>query len=128
MRRLLPLVLVLGLSLAQGLPQVREVDEGTVYWFLVNQAQEVFAVGVPPERIGDALKGKRVTLVLGSERPPAWAREARVVRLGGTPFSGGFLLVNGRYLVGQKSRTLWLILDSPQVVAILMGYFSPLVR
>ncbi|WP_114313561.1 hypothetical protein [Thermus caldifontis] len=132
MRRWLPLlVLLLGVGLAQGLPQVREVDEDTFYWFVVNQVREAFVVGLPPERIGEALKGKRVTLVLGSERPSAWAREAKVVRLGGSPFSGGFILADGRWFLGrkvEKGKAVWVIVDSPQVVAVLRGYFSLAVR
>jgi len=122
---------ILGLTLAQSLPQVREVDEDSLYWFIVNRVQEAFVVGLPPERVGEALRRKRLTLVLGREAPPAWAREARVVRLGGTPFSGTFILADGRWFLGRKAgqgKPVWVIVESPEVVAVLRGYFGAVVR
>ena len=57
--------------------------------------------------------------------------DREVVRLGGTSFSGGFLLADGRWFAGRKverGKAVWTLVDSPQVVAVLLGYFSPLVR
>ncbi|WP_135256420.1 hypothetical protein [Thermus caldilimi] len=121
----------LGLAVAQGIPQVREVDEDQAYWFVVNRVREAFVVGLPPEQVGEALRTKKVTLVLGTEAPPKWAQGARVVRLGGTPFSGMFILADGRFFLARKmerGRVVWLIVESPEVVAVLRGYFSVVVR
>lgn len=131
MRRLFLLFPLLLLALAQGVPQVREVDEDTLYWFLVNNTREVLVVGLPPARVGEALRDKKVVFLLGTEKPPAWAKEAKVVRLGGGPLSGFFLLADGRFFVGRKEakgKAVWVIVDSPQVAAVIQGYLVPFLR
>ena len=110
-----------------GMPQVREVDENTLYWFLVNRVNQVVVLGLPPERIGRALENKKVTLLLGNEKPPAWAGKARVVRMGGGPMGGVLLLADNQFLVGRKAekgREVWLIVESPPMVQIIQGYFQ----
>lgn len=121
--RLLALALALLPALAQPLPQVRELTERELYWFLVNRTQAVQVVGLPPASLGEALRGKRLTLVLGREAPPAWAQGARVHRLGGTPLSGWFLLADGRFFVGPKGQG-YVVVESPEVVAVLWGYLG----
>ncbi|WP_342664353.1 hypothetical protein [Thermus islandicus] len=115
--------LLLSLALAQGLPQVRELPPRELYWFLVNRVQEAMVVGLPPEGLGEALKGKRLTLVLGREALPSWARGARAVRLGGSLVAGWFLLADGRFFVAPKGQA-YLVVESPEVVAVLRGYFA----
>ncbi|GGN00046.1 hypothetical protein GCM10007092_12540 [Thermus composti] len=122
-RLLALLFLALAPALAQGLPQVRELSERELYWFLANRTQEVVAVGLPPASLGEALKEKRLTLVLGREVPPPWARGAKVVRLGGTPMAGWFLLADGRFFVAPKGAA-FVVVESPEVVAVLRGYFA----
>ncbi|MGC8968932.1 MAG: hypothetical protein ACP5JV_11655, partial [Thermus sp.] len=117
------LLLMLAPALAQGLPQVRELAGRELYWFLVNRVQEATVVGLPPASLGEALKEKRLTLVLGREAPPSWARGARVVRLGGTPMAGWFLLADGRFFVAPKGEA-FVVVESPEVVAVLRGYFG----
>lgn len=110
-----------------GMPQVREVDEDTLYWFLVNRVDRVIVLGLPPERIGRALENKKVTLLLGSEKPPVWAAKARVVRLGGGPMGGVLILADNQFLIGRKverRREVWLIVDSPPMVQVVQGYFQ----
>lgn len=116
-------LLFLSPALAQGIPQVQELSERELYWFLVNRTQEVRVVGLPPAPLGEALKGKRLTLVLGREAPPPWAQGARVHRLGGTPLSGWFLLADGRYFVGPKGGR-YVVVESPEVVAVVWGYLG----
>ncbi|AEG34744.1 hypothetical protein Ththe16_2391 (plasmid) [Thermus thermophilus SG0.5JP17-16] len=122
-RLLALLFLALGPALAQGLPQVRELSERELYWFLANRTQEVVAVGLPPASLGEALKEKRLTLVLGREAPPPWARGAKVVRLGGTPMAGWFLLADGRFFVAPKGGK-YVVVESREVAATLYGYFA----
>ena len=110
-------------ALAQGLPQVRELSERELYWFLANRTQEVVAVGLPPASLGEALKEKRLTLVLGREAPPPWARGAKVARLGGTPMAGWFLLADGRFFVAPKEGK-YVVVESREVAATLYGYFA----
>jgi hypothetical protein len=110
-------------ALAQGLPQVRELSERELYWFLANRTQEVVAVGLPPASLGEALKEKPLTLVLGREAPPPWARGAKVVRLGGTPMAGWFLLADGRFFVAPKGGK-YVVVESREVAATLYGYFA----
>lgn len=117
-------LLALAPALAQGLPGLREGSLEEAYWFIANRTQEVLVVGLPPEPLVKALEGKRLTLLLGSEKPPAWARDARVVRLGGSPMGGFLLLADGRYFVAQRDPKTWVMLENPQVVAVLWGYFS----
>jgi len=112
-----------GLSLAQGLPRVQELEEREVYWFLANRVKEVVSVGLPPKGVAEALKEKRLTLVLGREEVPSWAKGARVHRLGGTPMSGWFLLGDGRFFVAKKEGK-YLVLESPETVAVIWGYLS----
>ncbi len=121
--RLLALFLALAPALAQGLPQVRELSGRELYWFLANRTREVVAVGLPPASLGEALKEKRLTLVLGREAPPSWARGAKVVRLGGTPMAGWFLLADGRFFVAPRGEA-FVVVESPEVVAVLRGYFA----
>ncbi|RTH01843.1 hypothetical protein CSW50_08780, partial [Thermus scotoductus] len=77
MRGFLFLFVLLGLGFAQGVPQVREVDENTLYWFLVSRVNEVVVFGLPPVRLGEALRDKKVTLALGNEAVPSWAQRAK---------------------------------------------------
>jgi hypothetical protein len=122
--RLLALALaLLSSALAQGIPQVRELSERELYWFLANRTQEVRVVGLPPASLGEALKEKRLTLVLGREAPPSWARGAKVVRLGGTPMAGWFLLADGRFFAAPRGEA-FVVVESPEVVAVLRGYFA----
>ncbi len=121
--RLLALFLALAPALAQGLPQVRELSGRELYWFLANRTREVVAVGLPPASLGEALKEKRLTLVLGREAPPSWAPGAKVVRLGGTPMAGWFLLADGRFFVAPRGEA-FVVVESPEVVAVLRGYFA----
>lgn len=111
----------LVLALAQGLPQVKALGERDLYWFLVNRVSEVKVVGVPPAALGEALKEKRLTLVLGVEKVPEWAKGARVYRLGGGPLSGWFLVADGRYFVGPGEKG-YVVVESPEVVAVVWGY------
>jgi len=122
-RALALLFLLVGLSLAQGLPRVQELSEREVYWFVVNRVKEVVSVGLPPKGLSEALKEKRLTLVLGREEVPSWAKGAKVYRLGGTPMSGWFLLADGRFFVAKKEGK-YLVLESPEVVAVIWGYLS----
>ncbi|WP_236622582.1 Beta-galactosidase C-terminal domain [Thermus tengchongensis] len=105
--RLLALALALLPALAQPLPQVRELTERELYWFLVNRTQAVQVVGLPPASLGEALKGKRLTLVLGRENPPAWAQGARVYRLGGRPFPGGSSWPMAGSSWGPRGKGTW---------------------
>lgn len=123
MRRLLAVLTLLSLGLAQGVPQVREVDENTAYWFLVSRVNEVVVLGLPPARIAEALVNKKVTLVLGSEAVPSWAQKARVVRLGGGRMGGVLILGDMRFLVAPKGKG-WVILDHPGTVTVLWGYLG----
>lgn len=123
MRRLLAVLTLLSLGLAQGVPQVREVDENTAYWFLVSRVNEVVVLGLPPARIAEALVNKKVTLVLGNEAVPSWAQKARVVRLGGGRMGGVLILGDTRFLVAPKGGK-WVILDHPATVAVLWGYLG----
>lgn len=130
-RALLSLVVLLGLALAQGLPQVKEMDDGKAYSFLLHRTRSLFVVGLPPKGFEKALVGKEVVLVLGGEAPPAWAKGMKVVRLGGTSMSGSFILADDRYFIGrkeEKGKTVWVVVDSPYVVAVLRGYFSLALR
>lgn len=126
-------LLFLGLALAQGLPSVHTLSEREAYWFLVNRTREVLVVGLPPASFGEALREKRTTLVLGRENPPSWAQGARVVRLGGSPMAGWFLLADGRYFLAPKAVHLgeggpkegkYMVVESREVVATLYGYFA----
>lgn len=124
MRRAWALLVFLGLAgLAQGIPQVQEVGEREV-GELLARTREVISLGLPPESLREALEGKRLTLVLGSEAPPGWAK-GRVVRLGGGRMGGVILLADGRYFIGRKERGRWAVVDSPHLVAVLLGYFAP---
>lgn len=114
---------LLSLGFAQGVPQVREVDEDTAYWFLVSRVNEVVVLGLPPARIAEALVNKKVTLVLGNETVPSWAQKARVVRLGGGRMGGVLILGDMRFLVASKGKG-WVILDHPGTVAVLWGYLG----
>jgi hypothetical protein len=116
-------LLFLGLALAQGVPRVQEVGEREAYWFLVNRTREVLVVGLPPAALAEALKDKRLTLLLGREAPPSWARGARVIRLGGSPMAGWFLLADGRYFLAPKEGK-YVVVESREVVATLYGYFA----
>lgn len=128
MIRILGILLLLGVALAQaGLPGYREVDRGTAYWFLVNRVGEALVIGLPPVEIGRALENKQVTLILGGESPPAWASRWKVIRLGGSRMSGVLVLGEGRFLVARKEvrgKESWVILENPQVVQVLQGYFQ----
>lgn len=128
MIRILGILLLLGVALAQaGPPGYREVDRGTAYWFLVNRIGEALVIGLPPVEIGRALENKQVTLILGSEPPPAWASRWKVIRLGGSKMSGVLVLGEGRFLVARKEvrgKESWVILENPQVVQVLQGYFQ----
>lgn len=123
MRGFLFLFVLLGLGFAQGVPQVREVDENTLYWFLVSRVNEVVVFGLPPVRLGEALRDKKVTLVLGNEAVPSWAQRAKVVRLGGGRMGGVLILGDTRFLVAPKGGK-WVILDHPATVAVLWGYLG----
>jgi hypothetical protein len=123
MARLLLALLTASLALAQGLRRVHTLAEREAYWFLTNRTQEVLVVGLPPAALGEALKGKRLTLVLGRENPPSWAQGARVVRLGGSPMAGWFLLADGRYFLAPKEGK-YMVVESREVVATLYGYFA----
>ena len=123
MARLLLALLAASLALAQGLPSVHTLSEREAYWFLVNRTREVLVVGLPPASLGEALKEKRLTLVLGREAPPPWAQGARVVRLGGGPMAGWFLLADGRYFLAPKEGK-YMVVESREVVATLHGYFA----
>jgi hypothetical protein len=122
------LLLFWAMALAQsGLPGYREVDRNTAYWFLVNRVSEALVIGVPPVEIGRALENKRVTLVVGSEPLPSWASRWKVVRLGGGKMGGVLILGDGRFFVARKEvrgKEFWVILENPQVVQILQGYFQ----
>ena len=122
------LLLFWAMALAQGgLPGYREVDRETAYWFLVNRVGEALVIGVPPAEIGRALENKRVTLVVGSEPLPSWASRWKVVRLGGGKMGGVLILGDGRFFVARKEvkgKEFWVILENPQVVQILQGYFQ----
>jgi len=126
MARLLIALFAASLALAQGLPSVHTLSEREAYWFLVNRTREVLVVGLPPASFGEALKEKRLTLVLGREAPPPWAQGARVVRLGGSPIAGWFLLADGRYFLAPKEDQAgrYLLVESREVVATLHGYFA----
>jgi len=123
MARLLIALFAASLALAQGLPSVHTLSEREAYWFLVNRTREVLVVGLPPASFGEALKEKRLTLVLGREAPPPWAQGARVVRLGGSPIAGWFLLADGRYFLAPKEGK-YMVVESREVVATLYGYFA----
>ncbi|WP_448568548.1 hypothetical protein [Thermus sp.] len=133
MARLLLALLTASLALAQGVPRVQELTEREAYWFLVNRTQEVLVVGLPPASLAEALKDKRLTLLLGRETPPSWAKGARVIRLGGSPMAGWFLLADGRYFLAPKAVHLgeggpkegkYMVVESREVVATLYGYFA----
>lgn len=123
MRRALFLLPLLLLALGQGLPQVKELEERDLYWFLVNRVREIRVVGVPPKALGEALRGKRLTLVLGTEALPEWAKEARVYRLGGGALSGWFLLADARFFIGHKGKG-YVLVESPELVAVVWGYLG----
>jgi len=123
-RSLAVLSFLFAFAFAQGLPQLaREVDEDTVYWFLVSRVNEAVVFGLPPARVGEALRDKKVTLVLGSEAVPSWARGAKVVRLGSGRMGGVLILGDMRFLVAPKGRA-WVVLDHPATVTVLWGYFG----
>lgn len=80
-------------------------------------------MGVPPKALGEALRGKRLTLVLGTEALPEWAKGARVYRLGGGPLSGWFLLADGRFFIGHKGKG-YVLVESPELVAVVWGHLG----
>ncbi|WP_253729612.1 hypothetical protein [Thermus scotoductus] len=54
----------------------------------MSRVNEVVVFGLPPVRLGEALRDKKVTLALGNEAVPSWAQRAKVVRLGGGRMGG----------------------------------------